>query len=58
MRPLSLRIILIAATSLPLTPVAAQHWLGLTPSNYAGVNAIFQQPAQVADSRYRLSVQV
>lgn len=56
MHPLLVRISLIVLTCLPSTPTAAQHWLGLTSSNYAGVHAIFQQPAQVADSRYRLSV--
>lgn len=51
------RTLLVAATLVPTTvPVAAQHWLGLTPSNYAGLHAVFQQPAQVADSRYRLYI--
>ncbi len=53
---LLIRIILFLAALLSLNRAHAQHWLGLTPSNYAGVNGIYQQPAQVADSRHRLSV--
>ena len=52
------RIVLFLLLSLSLNGADAQHWLGLTPSNYAGVNALFQQPAQVADSRYRLYINV
>lgn len=50
------RILLFLLLSLPLSRADAQHWLGLSPSNYAGVNALFQQPAQAADSRNRLSI--
>ena len=34
----------------------AQHLLGLTPSNYAGTNALAHNPAFVADTRYKLYV--
>ncbi len=34
----------------------AQHLLGLTPSNYAGTNALAHNPALVADTRYKLYV--
>lgn len=56
MRPFLARSIFTTALCLGLNLAVAQHWLGLTPSNYAGLNAVFQQPAQVADSRYRLFV--
>lgn len=56
MRSFSFQLLLLIAVCLPASSAWAQHWLGLTSSNYAGLNAVFQQPAQVADSRYRLYV--
>ncbi|WP_345243393.1 DUF5723 family protein [Nibrella saemangeumensis] len=41
---------------LGIRPANAQHWLGIASSNYAGTNALYQQPAQAADSRYRLFI--
>lgn len=37
-------------------PADAQHWLGIASGNYAGTNALYQQPAQAADSRYKVFV--
>lgn len=34
----------------------AQHWLGLSSSNYAGTNALFLNPAHVADFRHKLYI--
>ncbi|RDB03098.1 DUF5723 family protein [Runella aurantiaca] len=34
----------------------AQHWLGLSSSNYAGTNALFLNPAHAADSRHKLYI--
>lgn len=35
-------------------PAAAQGWLGLAQSNYAGTNAVYQNPSAIADSRYKV----
>ena len=32
----------------------AQQWLGISGSNYAGTHSIYNNPANVADSRYKL----
>lgn len=32
----------------------AQQWLGISGSNYAGTHAIYNNPANVSDSRYKL----
>lgn len=34
----------------------AQQWLGISGSNYAGTNSIYNNPANVADSRFKLHV--
>ncbi len=34
----------------------AQQWLGISSSNYAGTNAVYLNPANVADSRYRIFI--
>ena len=34
----------------------AQQWLGISGSNYAGTNSIYNNPANVADSRHKLYV--
>ena len=34
----------------------AQQWLGISGSNYAGTNSIYNNPANITDSRYRLYV--
>jgi Family of unknown function (DUF5723) len=36
----------------------AQHWLGLSSSNYAGTNALYLNPAHAADSRFKTYVNV
>ncbi len=41
---------------LPGQQLLAQHWLGPASDNYGGTNTLYQQPAQVADSRYRVYV--
>lgn len=34
----------------------AQHWLGISSSNYSGTNALFLNPAHAADSRHKLYI--
>lgn len=34
----------------------AQHWLGISSSNYAGTHALFQNPAHAADNRHKLYI--
>ena len=36
--------------------VQAQQWLGISGSNYAGTNSVYNNPANIADSRYKLYV--
>ena len=36
--------------------VFAQHWLGISGSNYAGTNSVYNNPANLADSRYKLYI--
>ena len=36
--------------------IQAQQWLGISGSNYAGTNSVYNNPANIADSRYKLSV--
>ncbi|TAG51934.1 MAG: hypothetical protein EAZ29_08565 [Runella slithyformis] len=38
--------------------VKAQHWLGLSSSNYAGTNALYLNPAHAADSRFKTYINV
>ncbi|GAA4395302.1 hypothetical protein GCM10023187_02030 [Nibrella viscosa] len=49
-------ICLLAVLLMGYGPAKGQHWLGVASGNYAGTNALYQQPAQAADSRYRLYV--
>ena len=37
-----------------LRTVQAQQWLGISGSNYAGTNSVYNNPANIADSRYKL----
>ena len=42
---------------LVLSPqIYAQQWLGISGSNYAGTNSVYNNPANLADSRYKLYV--
>ena len=34
----------------------AQQWLGISGSNYSGTNAVYNNPANITDSRYKLYV--
>lgn len=34
----------------------AQQWLGISGSNYAGTNAVYNNPANLSDSRYKIYV--
>jgi Family of unknown function (DUF5723) len=34
----------------------AQQWLGISGSNYAGTNSVYNNPANLADSRYKLYI--
>ena len=36
--------------------IQAQQWLGVSGSNYAGTNSIYNNPANIADSRFKLYV--
>lgn len=36
--------------------VAAQQWLGISGSNYAGTNSVYTNPANVVDSRYKVYI--
>jgi hypothetical protein len=42
---------LLPGLGLLATPAAAQGWLGLAQSNYAGTNAAYANPSALADSR-------
>ncbi len=37
-------------------PSYTQQWLGISGSNYAGTNSVYNNPANLADSRYKLYV--
>lgn len=50
------RILIVAIGILSCISSQAQHWLGLSSSNYAGTNALFLNPAHAADSRHKLYV--
>ena len=44
---------------LVLSPkIYAQQWLGISGSNYAGTNSVYNNPANLADSRYKMYVNV
>ncbi len=36
--------------------IYAQQWLGISGSNYAGTNSVYNNPANLADSRYKLYI--
>ena len=36
--------------------IYAQQWLGISGGNYAGTNSVYNNPANLADSRYKLYV--
>lgn len=36
--------------------IYAQQWLGISGSNYAGTNSVYNNPANLADSRYKFYV--
>ena len=36
--------------------IQAQQWLGISGSNYAGTNSVYNNPANITDSRYKLYV--
>ncbi len=50
------RLLVIIVGILSCISVQAQHWLGLSSSNYAGTNALFLNPAHAADSRHKLYI--
>ncbi|MBC7448646.1 MAG: OmpA family protein [Hymenobacteraceae bacterium] len=53
-----LRLLLVVlGGGLPVT-VRAQGWVGISASNYAGTNALAVNPSSIADSRYRLYLNV
>ena len=35
---------------------SAQHWLGISSSNYAGTNGVFLNPSSVVDSRFKMYI--
>jgi hypothetical protein len=37
-------------------PTYSQQWLGISGSNYSGTNSVYNNPANLADSRYKLYV--
>jgi hypothetical protein len=39
-----------------LRTVQAQQWLGISGSNYSGTNSVYNNPANIADSRYKLYI--
>src|SRR5271157_3802159 len=45
---LLISLLLLSSVSISFS----QDWLGYSTSNYAGINSIFLQPANVVDSRY------
>ncbi|MFN8355768.1 MAG: DUF5723 family protein [Spirosomataceae bacterium] len=51
-----MRILFFLWLSVLGIPLHAQHLLGLTPSNYAGTNALAHNPAFVVDSRYKVYI--
>ncbi len=40
------------------TNIQAQQWLGITGSNYAGTQSVYNNPANLSDSRYKVYVNV
>ncbi len=57
--PLGFRFAVVAGLGLLAgRPTAAQGWLGLAHSNYGGTNTAYVNPSALADSRYRLYLNV
>lgn len=56
-QPSMLKLVYISFLSL-LLPLSsnAQQWLGISGSNYAGTNSLYTNPANIADSRYKVYV--
>ena len=52
----ALRLLLSLWSALLAHAANAQGWLGLAQSNYAGTNAVYQNPSAIADSRYKVYV--
>jgi hypothetical protein len=50
------RVLIVVIGILSCISSQAQHWLGLSSSNYAGTNALFLNPAHAADSRHKLYI--
>lgn len=53
-----LLLLLFSGFALLTLPAHAQGWVGLSASNYAGTNALAVNPSSIADSRYRLYLNV
>jgi hypothetical protein len=54
-----LKLLLFSATFIFIfvtSKVKAQQWLGNSGSNYAGTNSVYNNPANLSDSRYKLFV--
>ena len=59
LRTLKLNPLVITATCFfffVTSKTHAQQWLGISGSNYAGTNSVYNNPANVVDSRYKLYV--
>ena len=52
------KIYLLIVCLITLNDLAAQDWLGLHSSNYAGVQGISFQPASIVDSRYKFQMNI
>ncbi len=50
------KIILLLLLACSLNQLQAQDYLGLSTGNYAGVHGLFLQPANAADNRFKLDV--
>jgi hypothetical protein len=54
------KLLLISSASLLFILISsnthAQQWLGVTGSNYAGTQSVYNNPANLSDSRYKLYV--
>ena len=50
------KLVLSAMAAACLTQTNAQTFSGLSSGNYSGVNGVFSNPANVADSRYRFDL--
>ncbi len=55
-RPLQVLLTLALGSTLNQQAAQAQGWTGLANSNYAGTNALYWNPANIADSRYKVYV--